>query len=283
MLNVASQLNRQQKQVNAYFQSTASYWKEIYETRGLLPQIYQQRQSTALTWIAQLHLRLASHVLEIGCGAGLVSTALARVGHSVEAIDAAPAMVELTRQNALRCGVTSRLTVTTGDAHALPFAAERFDLVVALGVIPWLHSESAAVSEMQRVLRPGGHLLLTADNERSLERILDPISTPVLAPLRWIAKGMLNALGIRRSAPDGFQARRHSPAEIDQMLEGCGLLKLQSKTLGFGPFTFCGHPGLPDLVAILINRKLQQLADLDIAPLHITGSHYVVLAKKPCR
>lgn len=282
MLNVASQPDRQQEQVNAYFQSSARYWEEIYETRGLQPQIYQCRQETALTWIAQLQLPPASRVLEIGCGAGLVSMALARGGQSVEAIDAAPAMVELARQNAFRWGVASRLRITAGNAHALPFAAERFDLVVALGVIPWLHSESAAIREMQRVLRPGAYLLLTADNECSLSRMLDPISTPALAAPRRITKGISNALGIRRAATELFQARRHSPIQIDRLLEACGLVKLRSKTLGFGPFTFCGRPVFPESLSIRINRELQKSADLDIAPLRIMGSHYVVLARKLC-
>jgi ubiquinone/menaquinone biosynthesis C-methylase UbiE len=283
MLNVSPPSGRLQEQVNAYFQSSARYWKDIYETRGLLPQIYQRRQEKALTWIAQLPLRPASQILEIGCGAAMVSTALAHAGHRVAAIDPAPAMVEAARRQAVRCGAASRLTVAAGDAHALSFAAEHFDLVVAIGVIPWLHTESVAVSEMHRVLRPGGYLLLTADNQYRLNHLLDPISTPVFAPLRRLAKGILKILRIRRTDAGEFQARRHSPAEIDRMLDGRGLVKVRSATVGFGPFTFCGLPGFPDSLSIRIHLMLQRLADRDLAPVRLTGSHYIVLARKPCR
>ncbi len=48
-----------------------------------------------------------------------------------------------------------------GDAHAMPFAANTFDLIVATEVLEHLHSPWLAVAEMHRVLKKGGHLLLT--------------------------------------------------------------------------------------------------------------------------
>lgn len=156
MLNISPRTAVHQERVDSYFEEVAPYWEEIYDARGLFPLIYQRRHATALSWIGGLRLPSASRVLEIGCGAGLLSMALARAGYSVTAIDPAPAMLTLTRRNAARVGLASRLRVMGGDAHALPFASERFHLIVALGVIPWLHSESAAVREMARVLTPGG-------------------------------------------------------------------------------------------------------------------------------
>jgi len=47
-----------------------------------------------------------------------------------------------------------------GDAHALPFVSGAFDTVIASQVFEHLHTPSAALDEVQRVLRPGGHLLL---------------------------------------------------------------------------------------------------------------------------
>lgn len=281
MQTTAWQPDRYQEQVNAHFKASASYWKEVYETPGVLPEICRRRHSTALTWIAQLPPRAVARVLEIGCGAGLLSIALARAGYLVEAIDPEPTMVELAQQHATRDGVDSRLTVTSGDAHGLSFEAERFDLVVALGVMPWLHSEPVALSEMRRVLRPGGYLLLTANNEYGLPRLLDPLSTPLLAPVRWVVKQMLYALGIRKHVTDQLPVKRHSPAEIDRMLEDCGLAKLGSTTLGYGPLTLCGWRCFSEAASIRINRQLQRLADLGIVPLCVIGSQYVVLATKP--
>src|SRR5437016_9056616 len=143
-----------QQQVNAYFQSSSDYWKRIYETRDLLPLIYQARHAAVLEWLLQMHLPQTSKILEIGCGAGVLTSDLARIGYSVEAVDAVPAMVELTLQNAMHNEVGDRVQASLADVHALPFSQEKFDVVIAIGVIPWLHDEDLALREMQRVLKP---------------------------------------------------------------------------------------------------------------------------------
>src|SRR5215472_13850631 len=110
-----------QQQVNAYFQSSADYWKRIYETRELMPLIYQTRQAAVLDWISELRLPIPSQILEIGCGAGVLTTELARAGYGVQAVDAVPAMVKLTQQSAARSGLADRVTASLADVHALPF------------------------------------------------------------------------------------------------------------------------------------------------------------------
>src|SRR6266704_2968414 len=60
-----------QRQVNAYFQSSSDYWKRIYETRALMPLIYQTRQADVLDWITKLGLPASTKIFEIGCGAGM--------------------------------------------------------------------------------------------------------------------------------------------------------------------------------------------------------------------
>ena len=115
--------------VNAYFESSASYWKQIYSDDGLLPTIYQERHNTALRWVKKLGLRANARILEAGCGAGLITIALARRGYKVDAIDAAKSMIQIARQDVLARGVQDRVRLHLADVHALPFNAETFDLV----------------------------------------------------------------------------------------------------------------------------------------------------------
>lgn len=111
-----------QDQVNAYFQASSDYWKRIYETRALVPLIYQTRQAAVLAWITELGLPASSQILEIGCGAGLLTVELARPGYSIEAVDAASAMLDVTIQNSIRNGVSNRVNVSQADVHALSFS-----------------------------------------------------------------------------------------------------------------------------------------------------------------
>jgi ubiquinone/menaquinone biosynthesis C-methylase UbiE len=174
-----------QQSVTDYFESTAAYWKAVYSDDRLLPIIYRDRHHTALGWIHDLGLRPDARILEVGCGAGLITIALAGDGYTVNALDSTMAMLQMTRDEAARNDVQGRVWLHSADVHALPFPAQTFDLVIAIGVIPWLHSERLALQEMQRVLKPGGSLLVTADNNMRLNRILDPRSSPCQRGCVW--------------------------------------------------------------------------------------------------
>jgi ubiquinone/menaquinone biosynthesis C-methylase UbiE len=269
-----------QQSVNDYFASTAAYWKNIYSDNRLLPVIYQDRRNTALGWIWELALPRHARILEVGCGAGLTSIALAQSGYTVDALDATAVMLQLTRNDAVGQAVQDRIRLLSGDVHVLPFEPKTFDLVIAIGVIPWLHSEGVALLEMQRVLRPGGYLLVTADNNARLNRILDPLSSPLLSPLRLAAKSLLTRCGL--SSPNvRFQSKRHYPRELDRMIGECNFTKVKSSTVGFGPFTLFGKTLLADWIGVGLHRRLQAHASKrGLSSLRWTGSHYLLLAKK---
>ena len=268
-----------QKQVNAYFQSSSDYWKRIYETPALLPLIYQIRQAAVLAWIKELRLPTNSRILEIGCGAGVLTMELARLGYSIEAVDAAPAMVELTLQNAMRAGVSDRVSTSLADVHALSFSERKFDLIVAVGVIPWLHEEDVALLEMRRVLKPEGYLIVTADNEWRLSRLVDPASTPPLRLFRKLAKSVLRSTGLFEPSRD-FQPKRHTPAELSRLFHVSGFRELKFACVGFGPFTFFGKPLFGEDFGLAIHSRMQSLAERRIPPFHITGAHYLALCRR---
>jgi ubiquinone/menaquinone biosynthesis C-methylase UbiE len=269
-----------QQHVSNYFESTAAYWKTLYSDDRLLPTIYQDRHNTALRWIQDLNLGASARILEVGCGAGLITAALARNGYTVDALDSTMAMLRMTRSDAAHQCVQHRIRMYSADVHALPFQADTFDVVIAIGVIPWLHSERLALEQIQRVLKPGGCLLVTADNNARLNRLLDPLSSPVLAPLRLSAKRLLRLCGLWSPA-SGFQPKRHYPREFNRLIDDCGFEQTKSQSVGFGPFTFLGKKLFTDSIGIRLHRRLQTVASRrGLFPLRWTGTHYLVLATK---
>lgn len=131
-----------------------------------------------------------------------MAAALAERGLRVRATDAVPAMVDLARRHAVETGVSDRIELETADVHELPFDEATFDLVVALGVIPWLHSPYDAINEMARVTRVGGYVILTSDNRKRLNYGLDPRFNPRLAGVREAAKRVFRRLN-RLATPVG--------------------------------------------------------------------------------
>jgi len=262
-----------QEHVNAYFDSTASYWDGVYRGGDLQDLIYQRRQAVVLAYVEAGRLPPSASVLEIGCGAGHLTIALAERGLAIEAIDASQAMVEATAARASEAGVQGRVTVRQADVHGLPFPSGRFDLVVAVGVIPWLHSPSQAVAEMARVLRPGGQLVLTADNRARLTSFTDPRRVIAVPRLKRLYRALR-----RRDAQ--ATSRLDSPRAIDAMLAETGLQPRARRTVGFGPLSLMGRAIFEGTIGIRIDDRLQALADRGTPGLRMTGWHYVVRAEK---
>jgi len=240
--------------------------------------VYLERHAAALAWIDGLRLPAGAAVLEVGCGAGFLTVALAGRGYRVDAVDASEAMVESTRARIAAAGFGRVATARSEDVHALSARDGAYAAIVALGVLPWLHSPPRALGEIGRVLRPGGAVILTADNRARLNFVLDPRYNPVLLyPLKRRVKVWLQRLGRR---PLGVLPDVHYPAQLDRLVRAAGLEKRKSRTVGFGPFTFLGMRLLSDARSLALHRRLQQLADRGVPLLRAAGMNYMVLATK---
>ncbi len=263
-----------QKNVNTHFDSTVSYWDQVYREDDLQGRIYRNRQTAVLTYIDAAALRPGARVLEIGCGAGHLTMQLAGRGLHVEAIDASPAMVELTAERAREKGFAELVKVGAADVHALPFAAGDFDLVVAVGVLPWLHTPASAVREMARVLRDDGQVVLTADNGARLTSFTDPREILARTPLRSLYHKL-------RRRPGVAMSRLDFPRRIDRLVREGGLQTLECRTVGFGPMSLLRRPIFGERRGIRIDERLQRLADRGVPVVKWTGWHYVLRARKP--
>lgn len=107
-------------------------------------------------------LRSGMTVVDVGCGAGLDLLLAARaVGPSGRAIgiEMTEAMAVCARRGARAAGLEN-VEVRSGDAIALPVDTESVDVVISNGVLNLVPEKDAAASEMYRVLKSGGHLLL---------------------------------------------------------------------------------------------------------------------------
>jgi ubiquinone/menaquinone biosynthesis C-methylase UbiE len=265
----------EQKVVNSHFEEVASEWAEIYEREGVREFVFQERLRIVLDIVGRIGLPPQMRVLDVGCGAGFGTIGLAKMGYVVDAVDPVQAMVDATRERASRAGQERRVRSGLGDVHALCFPNETFALVLAIGVLPWLSSPEQPLQEMCRVLRPGGYLIVTADNSRGLRNILEPLTNPVLQPAVELARRML-----QRRRRLGARGYRISLRHCDALLDASGLDKVESLTLGFGPFTVFRRELLPYSFGVKVHRRLQALADRGFPMLCSSGTEYIALVRK---
>jgi SAM-dependent methyltransferase len=109
----------------------------------------------------------SAQVLDVGCGTGANLRLLADYGFlDVTGLDRS--------EDAIRwCAEKGLPEVTSGDLCDLPFPDAHFDLVLATDVLEHIDDEAAALSELRRVLRPGGTLMVTVPAFPSLWGLQD--------------------------------------------------------------------------------------------------------------
>ena len=129
---------------------------ERLEKIYLTPDVVQQREQI----FQLLDVKLGMKALDIGCGPGLTSWALAQAvggsGH-VDAIDIAPPMLQLA---ARRCADAKQVAFHQADVLQLPFADASFDVSLATQVYEYVADIDNALHELARVMKPAAQVLL---------------------------------------------------------------------------------------------------------------------------
>jgi 2-polyprenyl-6-hydroxyphenyl methylase/3-demethylubiquinone-9 3-methyltransferase len=124
-------------------------------------------------------------VLDIGCGGGLLSEPLARLGAEVVGVDAADRNIAVAKLHAQQSGLAIDYRATT--AEALAAAGEHFDIVLNMEVVEHVDNVSLYMRSCAGLVAPGG-LIFTATLNRTLRaRALAIFAAENL--LRWLPRG----------------------------------------------------------------------------------------------
>ena len=156
---------------NTHAPTRSDSWQPDYIARNQAAQSeYLQRvsattllQQVAARAMAMLALAPGDRVLEVGCGNGVFLPGLAAaVGDAgrVVGIDHAETFVAEARTRIATADLTATVTVELGDACKLPYADASFDAAHCERVLMHLPEPQQALTEMARVVRPGGCIVV---------------------------------------------------------------------------------------------------------------------------
>jgi 2-polyprenyl-6-hydroxyphenyl methylase/3-demethylubiquinone-9 3-methyltransferase len=145
--------------------------------------------------------------VDVGCGGGILSEPLARMGAAVTGIDAAPEGIEVARRHAAEAGLAIDYRVET--AEGLAATGARFDLVCALEIVEHVADVDAFCAALAALLAPGGTLVMSTLNR---------------TPQSWVM-AILGAEHLLRVIPRGTHDWKKflSPAELAAHLRRQGL------------------------------------------------------------
>jgi 2-polyprenyl-6-hydroxyphenyl methylase/3-demethylubiquinone-9 3-methyltransferase len=124
-------------------------------------------------------------VLDIGCGGGLLSEPIARLGAAVVGADPAAANIEAAKVHAGHEGLPIDYRVTT--AEALADAGERFDVVLAMEVVEHVADLTLFVKRCAEMVKPGGLLVVATLNRTIKSFALAIVGAEYV--LRWLPRG----------------------------------------------------------------------------------------------
>jgi 2-polyprenyl-6-hydroxyphenyl methylase/3-demethylubiquinone-9 3-methyltransferase len=194
--------------------------------------LLRAENAVRVPWIIQ-EIGKDKTVLDIGCGAGILTNALSKEGHKVHGIDLSLSSLQV----AQRHDSTQNVTYKQANAYSIPYPNEKFDVVCAMDVLEHVEEPSLLISEAARVLRPGGLFFFHTFNRNFLSYLL------VIKGVEWCVP----------NAPKNMHVYPLfiKPAELEEICLNRNLQIIQMQ--GFIPKIFSRS-----LWQMLVKRKVPQ-------------------------
>ena len=139
------------------------YWKDPHPSvQSALQEFPQAAEALTRLMLDQAHIQAGQRVLDVGCGFGGTIASLNQNwdGLALTGLNLDARQIERARQ-LVQPRAANTIDWIVADACALPLAAESLDVVIAVECIFHFPSRQAFLKEAQRVLRPGGRLVLS--------------------------------------------------------------------------------------------------------------------------
>ncbi|MCC5854980.1 MAG: bifunctional 2-polyprenyl-6-hydroxyphenol methylase/3-demethylubiquinol 3-O-methyltransferase UbiG [Idiomarina sp.] len=161
-------------------------------------------------------------VLDVGCGGGILSEAMAKAGAQVTGIDMSPDALGVAKLHALESGVSIDYQQITAEEFALQHA-DQFDVVTCLEMLEHVPQPAAVVAACATLVKPGGRIVFSTLNRTLKAKLLGVYVAEYV--LRWLPQGTHDAAKFIR------------PSELVGFAEHSGLSPLAMTGIHYNPLT----------------------------------------------
>lgn len=181
-------------------------------------------------------------VLDIGCGGGLLSEPMARLGAEVVGADAAARNLPVARLHAEQSGLVIDYRHTTAEAIAA--TGERFDVILNMEVVEHVADPLAYLTACQELLNPGGLMLCSTMNRNTKSFMMAIIGAEWV--MRWLPKGTHD------------WKKFITPEELYALLRQAGLSPVDRKGMVFNPVSWRWSLSPRDLSVNYVTASVKQ-------------------------
>ena len=210
--------------------SVTRSWSRLYSSADGKTYHFHVRRSRVLELLPEK----LGRVLDIGCGPGVMTEVVLERGGTFEGLDLSTEMI---REGAEKFGHLPGVTFAEGNIEALNAADNSYDQVICMAVIEYLKTPDLALSEIARVLQPGGTAIITVPKRWNISRVTVAATKPVRA--------MAKLLGA--STADTLPRLRLQPDELDAAARRAGLIADGGSQYHFTPLPYPITRMLPNI------------------------------------
>lgn len=180
-------------------------------------------------------------LLDIGCGGGLLSEPMARLGAEVVGADAAERNIPVARIHAEQSGLEIDYRHTT--AEALAAAGEEFDVVLNMEVVEHVSDPLAYLTACQRLLKPGGLMIASTLNRNPKSFMVAIVGAERV--MRWLPVGTHD------------WSKFITPRELEDLITRAGLRQVDVKGFVFNPVAWSWSISTRDLSVNYVTTSLK--------------------------
>ena len=181
-------------------------------------------------------------ILDIGCGGGLLSEPMARLGAEVVGADAAPRNIPVAQLHAEQSGLTIDYRHTTAEDMAA--AGERFDVVLNMEVVEHVADPLAYLTACQVLLKPQGLMICSTLNRNAKSFMMAIVGAEWV--MRWLPRGTHD------------WAKFITPDELVALIKQAGLDPVDRKGMVFNPVAWSWSLSARDLSCNYVTASVKR-------------------------
>ncbi len=262
-------MDKNKIKIDSFFdQYSKEYSKENYNKN--INKFMFVRMETIVNFVKENFSNKNIKILDLGCGSGEVTLALAKLGYSGDALDNSKGMLEICKKKLS----TFNWKLFLGEAQKTNFQEGTYDLIIASGLIEYYSDDAILLEEINRILKKNGHLIINVSNKIGYSTCLNSFS--YLLKQNPFFKFIKNKLFKFKYGIVNFSVRKHKISDFKKILGNYNFDIVDEKYIGFSL--------LPAPLLTLFNfftkRIDLKLEELSKSRLKIFGASYIVLCKK---